>query len=103
MGCHRSVQVREEAQATIDILLQHWSEKRPMQWEKTFDQPDFVYFSHRPHVVVGVACESCHGDVSGMARLEQTIRLNMGYCLGCHRDQSPEKVKRLETCSTCHQ
>ena len=103
MGCHTNVQVREGAQATVEILLQHWSDGRPLQWEKTFDQPDFSYFSHRPHIVAGVACESCHGDVSSMARLEQTIRLNMGYCLGCHRDQSPEKVKRLETCSTCHQ
>jgi hypothetical protein len=27
----------------------------------------------------------------------------MGFCLSCHRRQDPEKVKRLETCSTCHQ
>jgi hypothetical protein len=103
IGCHASVQIRPEAQASVDVLLQHWEEGRPLLWVKTFDQPDFVYFSHRPHIAAGVACESCHGNVAGMARLEQTIRHNMGFCLGCHRNQAPEKVKRLEACSTCHQ
>jgi hypothetical protein len=103
MGCHANVQVREEAQPTVDIVVRHWQDGLPLRWVKTFDLPDFVYFSHRPHISAGVACESCHGDVGGMAVLEQTIRFNMGFCLGCHRDQAPEKVKRLETCSTCHQ
>jgi hypothetical protein len=102
-GCHVSVQVREAAQPTIDWLIEAWQAETPLQWVKTFDQPDYVYFSHQPHIAAGVACESCHGDVGGMARLEQTIRLNMGYCLRCHRDQAPEKIKRLETCTTCHQ
>jgi hypothetical protein len=103
MGCHANVQVREEAQPAVDILVQHWQDGQPLQWVKTFDLPDFVYFSHQPHIAAGVACESCHGDVGGMVVVEQTTRFNMGFCLGCHRDQAPEKVKRLETCSTCHQ
>lgn len=103
MGCHASVEVRPDGQESVEVLVQQWQAKAPLRWVKTFDQPDFVYFSHRPHIVAGVACESCHGDVAGTVRLEQTIRLNMGYCLGCHREQAPEKVKQLETCSTCHQ
>jgi hypothetical protein len=103
IGCHASVEVRPEAQETVDVLLQHWEEGQPLRWVKTFDQPDFVYFGHRPHIAAGVACETCHGNVAEMARVEQTIRLNMGFCLTCHRAQAPEKVKRLEACSTCHQ
>ena len=103
MGCHQSVQVAEEKQDKVDVLLAHWDEGKPLRWMKTFDQPDFVYYSHQPHIAAGVACEECHGNVGEMTHLEQTIRHNMGFCLSCHRQQAPEKVKRLETCSTCHQ
>jgi hypothetical protein len=103
MGCHANVQVREAAQPSVDVVVQHWESDQPLQWVKTFDLPDFVYFSHQPHIAAGVACESCHGDVENRVVLEQTTRFNMGFCLGCHRDQTPDKVKRLESCSTCHQ
>jgi hypothetical protein len=75
---------------------------RPLRWVKTYDQPDFVYFSHRPHVVAGVNCEVCHGDVSQMTVVRQAYRINMGFCLHCHRQQEPEKVERLISCATCH-
>jgi hypothetical protein len=103
MGCHRSVQVSEDKQEKVDVLLANWEAGTPLRWMKTFDQPDYVYFSHQPHIAAGVACESCHGNVGELTHLEQSIRHNMGFCLNCHRQQEPEKVKRLETCSTCHQ
>lgn len=102
MGCHRNVQVSAGGQEDVNVLLAHWEAGEPLRWMKTFDQPDFVQFAHRPHISAGVACEECHGAVAEMAQLEQTVRHNMGFCLGCHRQQEPEKVKRLETCSTCH-
>ena len=104
VGCHQNVQVTsEEGQANVDILMQHWEENIPLRWEKTHDQPDFVYFSHQPHLAAGVNCENCHGDVSQMTMARPAYRINMGFCLHCHRQQSPEKVTRLESCSTCHQ
>jgi hypothetical protein len=127
MGCHQNVQVREEAQEDIAILFDHWESGEPLRWRKTFDQPDFVYYTHQPHIAAGYNCETCHGNVAEMAYLEQTIRLNMGFCLACHRQpdsgnaprvvqataggawrlihqqSEPDKVVRLETCSTCHQ
>jgi hypothetical protein len=102
MGCHVSVEPKNPAdQAAIDKVIKQWESKQPVEWVKVFDQPDFVHFNHRPHLAAGVACESCHGDVSKMG-YAQPYNLNMGFCLDCHRKQSPEKVKRLIDCSTCH-
>lgn len=102
MGCHVAVVPRDpKAQADIDRLLKQWESKEPVRWIKVNDQPDFVQFSHQPHVGAGVACESCHGNVAQMG-YAQPYNLNMGFCLNCHRQQAPEKVARLIDCVTCH-
>jgi hypothetical protein len=111
MGCHQNVESRQVegevpltnlGQAGIDVLVQHWEEGVPLRWEKTYDQPDFVYFTHQPHIAAGVNCENCHGNVSQMTVVQTAYRINMGFCLHCHRQQSSEKISRLFGCSTCH-
>ena len=102
MGCHTSVGAQDPAdQADIDLLIRKWEAGEPVQWIKINDQPDFVQFNHRPHVANGVACESCHGDISQMGHA-RAYNLNMGFCLDCHRKQVAEKVTRLTDCATCH-
>jgi hypothetical protein len=102
MGCHVSVQPKNPAdQSAIDQVIKQWDSKKPVQWVQVFDQPGFVHFNHRPHIAAGVACESCHGDISKMG-YARPYNLNMGFCLECHNKQSPEKVKQLTDCSTCH-
>lgn len=103
IGCHQNVQVSDEKdQPDVDRLMQMWEEGQPLRWPKINDQPDFVYFSHRPHVTNGVSCETCHGDVSRMDLAQPAYDLNMGFCLDCHRRQAPEKVQRLIDCKACH-
>ncbi len=102
MGCHVAVQPKDpKDQPDIDKLIAQWEAKKPVQWIKINDQPDFVQFNHRPHVAAGVACESCHGNISQM-NYAQPYNLNMGFCLNCHRQQAPEKITRLIDCATCH-
>jgi hypothetical protein len=102
MGCHANVQPKNPAdQADIDKLLKQWESQQPVDWVQVTQMPDFVHFNHRPHIAAGVACESCHGNVSEMG-YAQAYNLNMGFCLSCHRKQAPEKVARLIDCSTCH-
>jgi hypothetical protein len=102
MGCHVAVVPQDpKDQPNIDKLIQQWESGQPIQWIKINDQPDFVQFNHRPHVAAGVACESCHGDVSQMGT-PHAYNLNMGFCLDCHRRQSPDKMTRLIDCATCH-
>jgi hypothetical protein len=102
MGCHTNVQPKNPAdQADIDKVVKQWESKQPVDWVQVTAVPDFVHFNHRPHIAAGVACESCHGNVSEMG-YAQSYNLNMGFCLSCHHKQAPEKVARLIDCSTCH-
>lgn len=105
MGCHQNIDPKDaSAQADIDQLKAKWEAKEPVQWVKINDQPDFVQFNHRPHIAGGVACESCHGDVSQVDNPKR-YNQNMGWCLNCHRSvgrEHPEKLARLMDCATCH-
>ncbi len=104
VGCHQNIRVTsEEGQADVDVLMRHWEEGRPLVWTKHYDLPDFVYFSHRPHIAAGKNCEDCHGDVSQMTEARPAYRINMGFCLeSCHRQQDPATRERLMSCTTCH-
>ena len=103
VGCHQNIEVTsEKGQLDVDILMAHWEEGEPLRWVKTYDQPDFVYFSHRPHIAAGVNCENCHGDVSSMEVVRPAYRINMGFCLDCHNKQGSDKKERLTSCATCH-
>lgn len=80
---------------------------RPVEWIKVHNLPDFVYFDHRPHVAVGVRCQTCHGPVETMERVRQAESLSMGWCVNCHRETTRTGVNgRLANpsvdCTTCH-
>jgi cytochrome c2 len=60
--------------------------QKPILWNKVHVLPDFVFFPHNQHVMVGkVECETCHGDVKKMTTVEQFSPLTMGWCINCHR------------------
>ena len=62
------------------------SKEKPLVWNKVHNLPDFVYFNHSQHVVVGKRqCEECHGDVKSMDVVQQVSPLTMGWCIDCHR------------------
>lgn len=79
----------------------------PIAWVKVHNLPDFVYFDHRRHVNIGVACETCHGPVQTMERVRQVQDLSMGWCVNCHRDVTANglngrRVNASIDCSGCH-
>lgn len=58
----------------------------PIEWVRIHNLPDHVYFNHSQHVSIGkVECQTCHGEVEGMAVVEQHSPLSMGWCINCHR------------------
>jgi hypothetical protein len=60
--------------------------QKPVEWVQVHNLPDHVFFSHQQHVVVGkVECETCHGKVGEMDKVEQFAPLTMGWCINCHR------------------
>lgn len=94
MGCHSVVGTELEP---IKKLTEAYESKKPVEWTKVHDLPDFVRFTHERHVNSGVQCAECHGDVAKMGTVSQHAPLQMGWCLSCH----VEKNARME-CSTCH-
>ena len=59
----------------------------PIQWVRVHNLPDFAYFNHSQHFVVGkIACQTCHGQVQDtMTVAGQAMPLTMGWCVNCHR------------------
>ncbi len=102
MACHNSIEPKSKALKQ----LQAYAEKgEPIEWVPVAIQPDFVYFSHQPHVNAGLACETCHGEV-GQTDIPQSYldKQNMGWCLSCHKNNAvdEEHFLKLTDCSTCH-
>lgn len=99
MGCHEVIATESKA---VEALAGYWERKEPIPWKRVNRLPDFVYFSHQPHVGAGLNCESCHGDVGQMDIARPVVKMDMGWCLECHLEQPEEKVERLSDCLACH-
>ncbi|HNO70973.1 MAG TPA: c-type cytochrome [Bacteroidia bacterium] len=60
--------------------------QKPIEWVRVHSLPDFVYFNHSQHVVVGKQdCKNCHGEVEKMDEVKQVSSLTMAWCIDCHR------------------
>ncbi len=99
MGCHAVIAAQSQA---IQALAGYWERGEPIPWQRVNRQPDFVFFSHQPHLGAGLNCEACHGDVGQMDAARPVVKMDMGWCLDCHLKQPQEKVARLADCLTCH-
>jgi hypothetical protein len=98
MGCHKVI---ASGSADIQALAGFYERGEPIPWKRIYQLPRFVYFSHRVHVSAGFNCERCHGDVGNMTVTEPAIKMSMGWCIDCHKQQ-PEG-RALTDCITCHQ
>jgi len=95
--------VSTELQKLYDAIQRN----QPIAWNRVHALPSFVYFDHRAHVRVGVACQQCHGPVETMERVRQFSDLSMGWCVNCHRQVNQTgvagaRVYASTNCSTCH-
>lgn len=71
----------DPSKGTYDETKQH-----SIKWNRVHALPDFAYFNHSQHVVVGKQdCKNCHGDVATMDEAEQVSPLTMAWCVDCHR------------------
>jgi hypothetical protein len=85
VSCHRFISREKPA---VETLISYWERREPVPWLRVHDLPDFVYFPHKTHVRAGIYCDSCHGNVAAMDRIERVQRLSMRWCLDCHRKES---------------
>ncbi len=63
-----------------------------IEWTRVHSLPDYVYFNHSIHIHKGVGGSTCHGRVDQMPLVWREKRLQMEWCLECHR--APEKYVR---------
>ena len=99
MGCHALIASDNQE---VQKLRGYWEQGNPIPWVRVNQQPDFVYFSHQAHLLGGINCETCHGEVGLMTVAHPVLNMDMGWCLDCHLNQPQEKVARLADCLTCH-
>jgi len=95
MGCHKIVAAQGNPE--VQKVHEYWNQKQAIPWVRIHKLAGFVYFPHKRHVQVGLACQSCHGPVETMQRVAQVAPLTMGWCVGCHA----ERRGPLE-CVVCH-
>ncbi len=88
MNCHSVVKTNSPY---IKQVRAAYFSGKPIQWIRVHELPDYVYFPHKRHVAMGVACETCHGNVKEMDRISQHAPLTMGWCMECHRGQTTPK------------
>ena len=110
MGCHSLVDTTDRPE--LVKLKGYWDKGEVIPWKKVHDLPDYVYFSHKRHVVSGVQCQECHGEVQEMTVNERVASLKMGWCLDCHAQHpsvdenygTKAELRRaeLKDCWTCH-
>jgi hypothetical protein len=98
VGCHGTQGVLA---AGLKPVTRPWTNRdQPafeIQWNRVYTLPDFVKFTHKPHIAAGVACQTCHGPVETMDRVVPVHDINMGFCLNCHQARGVRK-----DCVICH-
>lgn len=100
-GCHQQT---KKTNAETDKLANYVKNSEPIGWVPVAILPDFVYFSHRPHMAAGINCENCHAEI-GQMTVALPQKMNMDWCLNCHRTRSrnnPVMLIKLTDCVTCH-
>jgi len=102
MGCHKIVAAQGNPQ--VQKLHGYWERQEPIAWVRVFKVPEYAQFTHKPHVLAGVQCQTCHGRIEAMEQVAaktgqnivndlenlagipaQPTKLTMGWCVECHR------------------
>ena len=89
MTCHSQIWATSPM---LEPVRESYRTGDPLEWNRVYDLPDFVYFNHSIHVNKGIGCTSCHGQVDQMPLMQKAQPLFMEWCLSCHRE--PEKFIR---------
>jgi len=83
LNCHSQVKTGSPEIVKLKSFVDN---DAPVPWVKVHRLPDFAFFSHASHVSGGLPCQTCHGPVQEMVRVQQQETMTMGWCLNCHRN-----------------
>jgi hypothetical protein len=112
MGCHKIIGVQGNPE--IDKLRGYWERQEPIPWVRIFKVPEHAKFPHKNHVQAGLPCQTCHGRVEAMERVNAVTgqnlvndvknllgipaeppKLTMGWCVECHRAANDNNLASL--------
>lgn len=94
MECHSAIKTDSPV---IQKLAAFAKNDREIKWNRVYQIPSFVIFSHRDHVTAGAGCTSCHGQVATRDALFKETDMSMGSCMECHRQKNASL-----SCDYCH-
>jgi hypothetical protein len=95
LTCHPAIQAESPEVAKLVAAA---AKGEPLAWVPVYRVPDYVFFSHAPHVAAGLACVECHGPVETRDVLQKEVSTSMNACLDCHRRRAAPR-----DCVACHQ
>jgi hypothetical protein len=90
--------LREKAK-TKKKIVEYVNSGKEVEWQRLYQVPEDVFFSHRRHVVLGnVECKICHGDIGESSKPpSKPIRITMKKCMKCHKEKDVNN-----DCISCH-
>jgi Cytochrome c7 and related cytochrome c/Class III cytochrome C family len=96
MTCHLAIATDRPE---IKKVAAYFERGEEIPWQRVYGYypSAHVRFNHAPHIRAGVKCAACHGDMTQQTVAIQAVDLDMGYCLGCHRQK-----RASVDCTTCH-
>src|SRR5262252_5287074 len=113
MGCHKIVAA--QGNPHVEKLASYWERKEPISWVRVFKVPEYAQFTHKPHVLAGLQCQTCHGRIEAMEQVAavtgQSIvndlqnlagipvappKLTMGWCVECHRTANEKGIAAVQ-------
>lgn len=80
-------------------LIEYIKSEEEIRWERLYQVPEDVYFSHRRHVVLGnIECSTCHGDIGESPQPpSKPLKIKMKKCMKCHEEKEADN-----DCIACH-
>jgi len=96
MACHQEVATNNPE---IKKLTAYAAKEQDIPWVPVywFYPSEHVRFWHAPHIRAGVDCKECHGDMTQQTVAVRSKKLNMNFCISCHRAKGASA-----DCTTCH-
>lgn len=91
--CH--VAIKEESEK-VKPLIESYDNQKPIQWIRLYKLPEHTHFNHNTHILAGIDCASCHGEVEKMEKTYRTNDFSMEFCLNCHRDPDKNIIQTRE-------
>jgi hypothetical protein len=95
MVCHEEMAADKPM---IKKLAEFHRNKEAIPWVRIYQNPKWVWFSHREHLEAGAKCDRCHGAVAERDALWKEKSITMESCMNCHRETNASNA-----CNYCHE